>query len=134
MDLRFDFNDKIDYNKLKSQNVHHTKINVQLNTTVYLPNYRIIFMGTHPMDGSNSYTLSISFQDIRKDQNAVLIKADNIFPMNDSRFKEMKLIKELFLEHTHTAIYYSANLAEITNTIVELVKILHKIDHLKAFL
>jgi hypothetical protein len=131
--FRYEFGDKLDLSVFRKQATAYISAFRELSYHLVFPDFRIEVEIVSP-DDSNAHLATLHFSAIKKDADGNVIEAHAIFPRSDLRFKEIKVINDTFpLDHYKTTIE-SHNVSKTVDTMCQLAKIVHKINHLKAFL
>lgn len=132
--FRYDFGETLDITKFRMQAQHYIAQMRQLEYNLFLQNYKIIVNISTP-DGSTAHLVSVSIYHIDRDENGEITSTEKLFPGNDLRFKEFKIIKEIWGNPDYSlGDWASGSVSNTTEKIISLLKIAHKIDNLKAFL
>lgn len=133
MKFRYDFGEKLDLSLFTKQATHYIGSMRELTYELFLPDYKMEVQIVTP-DNCTGHTVSLSIYDIERDSDGDLTEEQVIIPLIDTRFKENKDIKEVFVIDHYKANFDSNNAADTTGKICKLLKLIHKINHLKAFL
>jgi hypothetical protein len=137
MDIRYDFNEHLDLRIMRKQLNHYIGKMPELKYQVYLKDFRIEIEIIQNVDDATStyHEVRITMFDmVRKSD---LINANYlIVPTTDMRFNELTLIKSMYdfkfnSPHAH---FKSNNASETVDKLCNLIKLVHKINSLKAFL
>ena len=132
--FRYDFGKKLDVTKFRAQSQHYIAQMRQVEYNLFLQNYKIIVSISTP-DDCTAHLVSMSMYHIIRDEAGEIIKSEKLFPSNDLRFKEFKIIKEIWKNPNYSlGNWDSGSVSNTTEKIISLLKIAHKIDNLKAFL
>ncbi len=132
--FRYDFGKTLDVSKFMVQAQHYIAQMRQLEYHLVLQNYKIVVNISTP-DDCTAHLASISIFDIKRDKHGLITDASLLFPGNDLRFKEFKIIKEIWKNPDYSSgDWASGSVSDTTEKIISLLKIAHKIDNLKAFL
>lgn len=140
MNLRFDFGDKLDIVVFKKSITHSfsDRNNNDIEYLLYIKNF-ILNLNISCGDGKFKH-LSISICEIEKDEFANSIKVISIDPIKDNRFKDIKLIIDLFC---FTVPMYGACVAQkqilydpkyYVADVCDLIKLLFNINNLALFI
>jgi len=135
------FGEKLDLSRFRKQAINYISTMRDLSYHLYLPNYKISLEISTP-DNQNGHLMAATLFHIKRDEDKEITQTTTIFPVIDSRFQEIKAIQDLWNPLGYGASYSNPSRASFTsNNVVELVekiciilKIVHKIDSLKAFL
>lgn len=93
--FRYDFGKILDVSKFRAQAPHYITQMRQVDYHLFLQNYKIVVNISTP-DDSTAHMISVSIFDIKRDENGEIISVEQLFPSNDLRFKEFKLVKEIW--------------------------------------
>lgn len=130
--FRLDFKEKLDLSNFRKHAAHYIGKMRELTYHLVLPNYKILIEIASPDDQAHLVTLS--FFDIKRDQDGEMLSEHVIIPLVDTRFRETKIIKDIFPVDHYRATFSSTNKIVTVERICQLTKLVHKINHLKAFL
>lgn len=131
--FRYDFGEKLDLTKFIKQATHYIGTMRELAYDLYLSDYKMRVEVVTP-DNSNSHTVTIFFYEIGRDPDGELVGEKIIIPLIDTRFKELRDIKDVFKIDNYKA-HFDSNSAQFTvEKICKILKILYKINNLKVFL
>lgn len=132
--FRYDFGETLDVTKFRAQAQHYIAQMRQVDYNLFLQNYKIIVNIFTP-DDCTAHLVSVALYHIIRDECGEITKVELLFPSNDLRFKEFKIIKEIWEKpHYSFGNWDSGSVSNTTEKIISLLKIAHKIDNLKAFL
>jgi len=133
MKLRYDFGEKLDLSKFKKQAPHYIAQMRELNLEFYIADFRFSSEISTP-DRQTAHLVSLSLEDIEKDEFGNLISSKTIYPLQDTRFKEISDIQVLFQNNTYKSHFQSHSVDDTVNRLCLIIKLLHKINNLKVFL
>ncbi len=135
MHFRYDFNENLDLSKFRKQskfyisNIHGND-DKRIFYDLYLPSYLINL----DIEYTNSeYESTVSFSEIEKDDDNHVIRIRNITPMNDSRFADIVYLQKLFTCNTSYG-YFKYNVDQTVDTACNIIRLLSKVNNLKAFI
>jgi hypothetical protein len=100
---------------------------------IYLPDFKIIV----ELTTSNNSHAPVGFlwlEDLVRDNGGEIIGTKTIFPLLDTRFKEMKDIQNWFEASNYRATVLFDSIEETITMICQVIKLLHKLNGLRAFL
>lgn len=129
---RYDFHQKLDLVRFKKQAIFYigkmTEVIYHFYTLHYKMHVEIV-----RSDESTSYFVTISILELERDEDNELVSEVIIIPLIDMRFKEFQEIKDTFQIDNYKA-HFDSNSVEMTvDKICRILKIIHKINNLKAF-
>lgn len=137
MIFNFSFNDSLDFTKFKKHSNHYIslfqdrKIEYHLSVNEYklvCKLYPII-----PFDIKDRL-LKINFIEIKKDEQGDIVSGTDIIPLSNLKFKDIKEMSSLFCPDNYIGTYTAKSTNEIVDFMCRMVKFLHKINRLSAFL
>jgi hypothetical protein len=133
--ITINIDQKLDLSKFRKQALNYLGRIRELNYHFYLPAYKII-VETATVDDSTAHHVTIYFSEIWRDQDKEIKREQRIFPATDTRFAESKIVKTIWNPVVRSDIGYfiSNSVAETTDKICQVVKLVFKINSLKAFL
>lgn len=127
--------EKLDLVKFAKQANHYIATMDEIIYNIYLPDYKIVAEIVAGANGSTQHLLTMWIAELLRDQDKEIERESIIVPFVDTRFKESKIIQSLFTGvHGYRAIVQSSSVAETVENICLIIKMVHKINHLKAFL
>jgi len=85
-------------------------------------------------DDSNGHMVTVYFYEIKRDSDGEITNEKIIIPLIDTRFKELRDIQDVFVIDHYKAHFDSNSAAMTIEKICKLLKVIHKINNLKAFL
>jgi hypothetical protein len=125
--------EKLDLSKFRKQATHYIDLMREITYHVYLPNYKVI-VEIVLAEKTTKHLVTMWIVEIFLDQDKEIKNEKVILPLNDMRFKENKDIQSIFEMDNYKAYFNSSSAADTTDKICRIVKLVHKINHLKAFL
>lgn len=132
MIFRYDFGEKLDLSKFVKQASFYIKKYPDTEYHLFTKDFKILF-STEPFSGPNIFVRITVFSIIR-DSDGEISNLERIFLIGDSRFESFNLIPTLFNPYMSEATFQSDSIKDIISKVSELIKIIHKINYLKAFL
>lgn len=134
MRYRYNFDsEKLDLPRFKKQAAHYIGKMRELHYEIILKNYKLLIEIVTP-DNCTGHMVVISMFDIHKDNDGDIVNEKVIVPLIDTRFKESKLIQNIFVIDNYKAHFDSNSVFETVDKISQLIKLIFKINNLKAFL
>jgi hypothetical protein len=134
MRYRYDFvGDKLDLPKFQKQAAYYIGHMREVNYEIFLKNYKLLVEIATP-DNCTGHIVTLSMHDLKRDSDGDISSEKVIIPLIDTRFKESKIIKEFFVIDNYKAHFESNNVSLTVDKISQLIKLLFKINSLKAFL
>lgn len=133
MIFRYDFGEKLDLSKFQKQAPYYIGRMRQLTYHIFVKDYKIVADISTP-DNSNIHNVSMTLFEIKRDNDGEIKSVSTIYPYMDLRFKELHDITNIFTLDSHEAHFGSNNVARTVEELSAIIKIIHKINNLKAFL
>ena|SRR6266404_3603028 len=133
--FRYDLGQKPDLSKFRKQAMHYIGTMRELSYDLTIPDFRVRVNIATP-DDANAHNVSIEIHDIHRDKASSneIIGSKTVIPMIDTRFNEIKLIQEMFPRDHYVASFVSNSAQETVNRICQLMKLVSKINGLRAFI
>lgn len=132
MIFRYDFGKNLDLSRFRKQSTHYIGKLPTINYHFFVGNYKMI-ADINVIEEQNLHNVTIAIFDITKDNEGQVKDSNTIVPLMDVRFKEIKEIISIF-PNDYMGEFSSDNSEFTSNKLCQLIKILHKIDSLKAFI
>jgi hypothetical protein len=134
MQLRYDFvGDKLDLSRFQKQAIREIGSMRRLTYDLYVKGYKINVDIATP-DDSNAHQVTIRLFELKRDENQEIVVGNQLIPANDLRFKELKDVTSIFPIDQHEANFESNNTAKTVQELCSIIRIIYKINNLKAFL
>jgi hypothetical protein len=133
MQIRIEINEKLDLSKFRKQATHYLGQMRELSYHFYLPDYRVTVESVSP-DDTTSHLITLWIEEIQRNSDYEITTCKTIIPIIDTRFKESKIIQELFPYDHYRCSFQSNNTSDTVDKICQVVKLVYKINNLKAFL
>lgn len=134
MEFRYDFlGDKLDLSKFSKQAAYYIGYDRRTVFNLYLRNYKMRVEAARLLD-SNAHLVTVYFYEVKRDVDGEIQSEKVIIPMTDTRFKELRDIKELWKIDHYKAHFDSNSASASVEKINKILKIIFKINNLKAFL
>lgn len=134
MQIRYDFGEKLDITKFTKQAKHYIAQMPNLEYHFVLPHYKMLSQ-IDAVDNSTAHLVNIRIFEIKRDKDGEIISQNIIRPYSDTRFKEIKIIQELYKNIYDDKVYWTSNsVAYTVDKIISLLKIIHKINNLQVFI
>lgn len=133
MKFRYDFAEKLDLTRFKKQAPHYISLGRESSFEIYVRDFRINVEIATP-DNQNAHQVILGIEEIKRDEDGEIITAKIIYPNSDTRFKEIKDIQKIFNGADYKS-YFNSNSSTMTvDNISNVIRIVHKINNLKAFI
>jgi hypothetical protein len=133
MIFRYDFGNKLDLNKFKSQSTHYITYIKKMEYHLFIKNYKLI-AEVSKSDISANHQINISIYDVIRDANGDILNSQSIIPLTDARFKELKEIINIFPESFNKGNFDASDSKSASDKICRMLNILFKLDKMKAFI
>jgi hypothetical protein len=132
--FRYDFGEKLDLTKFEIQSKHYIGQIRQLQYHLVLPHYKLIIDIDTP-DDTTSHIVTSKITALKRDKDGEIESEIHITPANDVRFQDFKIIKTVWNNPFNVdGGWYSNSAAFTTDRIISILKIVHKINNLRAFI
>lgn len=133
MEFRYDFGEKLDLTRFKKQAPYYIGQMRELTYNCYLADYKVVAEISTP-DGSTTHRVSYYFMELTRNPDGTIQDQRAVLPRSDTRFREIKVIQSIFPIDGYKA-YFDSNSAQNTvDKLCDLITLVHKINHLKAFI
>lgn len=133
MIFRYDFGSALDLTRFKKQSIHYIGKIPTINYHLFLRDYKIV-ADINVVNDSTCHNVTISIFDIVRDADGEMLDSNVVVPLNDTRFKELKDVVNIFPNDHYKADFSSGSAENTSDKICKIIRILHKINNLKAFL
>jgi hypothetical protein len=133
MIFRYDFGSALDLTRFKKQSIHYIGKIPVINYHLFLKDYKIV-ADINTTSDSTTHNVTISIFDIVRDPDGEILDSNVIVPLNDVRFKELKDVINVFPNDYCKADFNSSSTENTSDKICKIIRILYKINNLKAFL
>jgi len=134
MKFRIDIqDDKVDLSKFKKAAKVYMSQMPRLGFDIFLKDYKIDVRITQ-VEGHNQQLVDIRLWDIKRKDDGEIESFNVITPLRDTRFQELKLVKELFEPDKPGATFESTSSEQTANKLELFIRTIFKINNLKAFL
>lgn len=133
MKFRYDFAEKLDLSRFKKQALHYINVGRESTFELYVNDFKInVEIAT--FDGQDAHIASLYFEEIKRDLDGEIISTNIITPMIDLRFKDIENIKHIFDESNYKSHFNYKSTTFLVDHICFIIKLLNKINSLKAFI
>lgn len=134
MNFRYDFvGDKLDLTRYTKQAIAYIGAMREVDYTIYFKHYKMR-VEIARMANSSAHLATVYFFDLIRDESGEITGEKVIIPMIDTRFKESQSIKDLWgLDH-YKGHFESGSAVATVEKINKVIKLIYKIENLKAFL
>jgi hypothetical protein len=126
-------NDKSDLTKFRQHALRYISRIQEVSYQIHLPDFRVQ-VNLACMDGFNSNVGELWMEDLKRNQENDIITCTVIVPSTDTRLKDFSDIQAWFPADSVKHYICSNSVEETVDKICTVIKILSKINHLKAFL
>lgn len=127
--------DKLDITKFSRPATHYIGTMREISFHLFLPHYKIT-VEIAGLDNSTAHIATVFFSDIRRDKDGSIVgREEAIFPLLDIRFKDNPDVGAIFtVLDNYRGSFTSSSAKETVDKLCNLIKLVFKLDHLKAFL
>lgn len=134
MQFRYDFvGDKLDLSRLKKQINRHLIQYEVIEYSFYVLGYKIQ-ANIYLVEGTTKHVIKFIIAELQRDNDGEVLSYAAIRITEDLRFKEFPDIIKHYSIFSSVGEFESNSIDEITNILSILIKIIYKINNLKAFL
>jgi hypothetical protein len=134
MNFRYDFvGDKLDLTRYTKQAIAYIGAMREVDYTIYFKHYKMRVEIARLAD-STAHAATVYFFELRRDDAGEIINEKVIIPATDTRFKESQSIKDLWGTDHYKAHFDSSSSAATVEKINKVIKLIYKIENLKAFI
>jgi hypothetical protein len=133
------FGDKLDLSRFRKQAINYISTIPDVQYHLYLSTYKIHLEISTPHTKSGHIT-TISIFRLKRNENKEIIRSELIHPLIDSLFQEIKAIQDIWSPILGTnyvpgsrTTFTSNSVTESVEKICIILKIVSKVDNLKAF-
>ena len=134
MQFRYDFiGDKLDLSRFKKQVKHHLIQYDEISYSFYVLGYKIqanIIL----FDTSTNYLVNFTIAEFQRDSDGEIHSYYSIRITDDLRFKEFPELVKYYSPSAPQGYFESNSVEEIVNILSNFIKVIYKINNLKAFL
>ena len=133
MIFRYDFGEKLDLSKFQKQATHYIGRMRQITYHIFVKDYNVVIDIVTP-DDSNIHNVRMTLFEIKRDSENEIKNVITIHPYKDLRFKELNSIMDIFPVDSPEANFGGNKVVGTVEKLCAIIKIIHKINGLKAFL
>jgi hypothetical protein len=131
--FRYDFKSKLDLSRFTKQASHYIKSMPEISYQLCIFDYKIN-SDIKKISNEDLYDVRMSIFEIKRDKDGEIFESKTIYPMHDIRFQDMKDIVSLLPdENSCVANFQTNNPEQIVDKISRFIKMLNKLNNLKAF-
>jgi hypothetical protein len=132
--FRYDFDNKLDLSRFKKQSLHYIGCMPEVTYQLVVFDYNLTsHIKKIKSEQGINYLSTIQLFDLKRDSENEISESKVILPMNDPRFQEMKDFIEIFSMDKATGEYISETPEHIVNKLSQFIKMLNKLNMMKAF-
>lgn len=133
MIIRYDLGDKLDLSRFKKRAPREIATMHRIIYEFYVQGYRIsIDIGTP--DDSTAHLVELAIMEIKRDGSKEIQSYIAIQPNEDLRFREIPDVAKYFEPFSQTGHFRSSSVEDTVNILSKIIKVVYKINNLKAFL
>lgn len=136
MEFRYDFGQKLDLSKFLKQGPYYIGLMREVTYSLYVADFIMRVEIARPAN-HNAHMVTIYFYEIKRDEDGEIISSEMIIPYHDLRFEGLLDIQEkqgLWSIDQYKAHFDSNSAVQTVEKICKILKFIHKINNLKAFL
>jgi len=134
MQFRYDFvGDKLDLSRYTKQAVAYIGAMREVDYSIYFKHYKMR-VEIARLANSSEHAVTVYFFEITRDDAGEITGEKVIIPLIDTRFRESNIIKDLWKIDHYKAHFDSSSSAITVERINQVIKLIYKIENLKAFL
>lgn len=136
MEFRYDFGEKLDLTRFRKQARHYIGRMREIVYNCYLADYKVVAeIATLDDRASTSrHRVTAYFMEVIRNPDGTIQDQKAILPLTDTRFREIKIIQDIFPADGYKTFFDSNDPQEIVDKLCNLISLVHKINHLKAFI
>lgn len=132
--FRYDFGEKLDITKFNVQARHYIGQIRQIEYHLVLSHYKLVVNIDTP-DGITSHLVTVKLSSLNRDKDNEIESEQTIYPLADARFQDLKIFQEIWADRYRLVGGWASNSSATTvDKIIVLLKIVHKINNLRAFI
>lgn len=132
IELRYDLGEKLDLSGFAKQAEHYIDCWYEIFYHIYTKDF-LIEVHIRPKEFNRPHIIDFSVYKISRDNSNCVTKKDLLFPLDDSRFSNIDIIRELYSNYNDQGQIISTNVFDIVAKLCYFIRVIHKINHLKAF-
>jgi hypothetical protein len=130
----YTFGEKLDLTRFRKQAIHYMGKMDEATYHLYLPHYKMT-VESAKKSNSTAHIITITLSDIKRDSDKEITSEWKVVPLLDTRFKDNFDIQNIFtMPPGYGGIFTTSNTEEAVEIICRVLKYIHKLNHLKAFL
>jgi len=133
MKFRYDFGEKLDLSRFVKQAPHYINLGREIDFELYVHDFKINLNIATP-DRQTAHTVSLFIEEIKRDTDGNIKSSRIVTPLTDTRFQEIQSIQAVFDSTSYKCHFNSNSSAATVDKICKILKLLHKINGLKAFI
>lgn len=134
--IRYDIPEKLDLTLFRKQAEFYIGKMRELDYEFVTKDYKVE-IGISTPDDSNTHNVIIRIFDVKRDAEGEISNYIGIQPLKDTRFNESLIIKSLFdpnVVYAYVTSFNSNSAKDTTDKLVSIIKLIHKLHSLRAFL
>ena len=138
--FRYDFDNKLDLSRFKKQAAHYIRSMPEITYHLVVNDYKMVFdirktkvTSDSAEAADHNFVTALQIFDLKRDSDHEISESKIVFPMNDPRFQEMEDFIKIFPVDKATGEYLTKNADELIEKMSDFMKMLNKLNRLKAF-
>lgn len=135
MKFRIDIQDeKVDLSKFQRACKVYMGQMERVEFEIFLKEYTIRIDITQ-VEGHSQRLVKVEMWDVKRTDDGLIKAQTSIMPLNDGRFQEIKIIKELFVDqYARQATFEASDAAQAAAKLEMFIRTIFKVNNLKVFL
>lgn len=129
--FRYDFNSDLDLSKFVKQTPYYIQNNSNIEYDLFVHDYKLSLKVSKSDD--LKYMAKIEIYSLIRDEMNQITSSEKIIPSLDVRFASLKQINQFFQPNECTGILYSDSSQSMTDVFCKIIKVLIKLNMLRAF-
>jgi hypothetical protein len=130
MIFTFNFNKNLDFSQFITQATRYVSSFKEITYHFNLKNYKLVCTTNQ----SSNYKTSFYITQIKRDAEGDIISGNNLIPLSDPKFKDLKEISSNFTPDSYIGESEQANVEQVVSFYCKLITFLNKVDKLSVFI
>lgn len=133
MEFRYDFGKKLDLSRFRKQLLSSLKAERRIDFRIYTNQYQLYLQQAHT-EKRKTYIMHADLYELVRDSDGEIFTSNRIFPESNPKLKGFSIMQKVFSVEGYGGIFIIEDPEITVKEIIELIKVLHKWEDLKAFL
>lgn len=134
MIFRYDFDKRLELLKFRQQAMHYVSIMPEIEYHIFTPDFQAIFgINYYNATKANSHLLNIKLFKLQRDRNKEITSKEQLIPLDDSTLNTFPDIVSSFEDKENEAKIESNDVKSTVDKIINIIRLLYKINGLKVF-